>query len=225
MIDLFSQDEIRGRGMTSQRTRDRLVQRLRDKGIRNESVLNAISSVPRHLFVDEALATRSYEDTSLPIAAGQTISQPYIVAKMTELLLAEGIPNKVLELGTGSGYQASVLSRLVPELYTVERIKQLLNEAIHRFIKLKYENIKPFYSDGGWGLENYAPFDAIMLTAAPREIPDTLYQQLAVGGIMVAPVGAKDGKQSLLLVRRTSTGFTEEHLSSVSFVPFLEGCQ
>ncbi len=225
MVELYDIDEIRGRGMTSQRTRDRLVQRLRDKGIRNESVLNAIATVPRHLFVDEALATRAYEDTALPIAAGQTISQPYIVAKMTELLLAEGIPNKVLELGTGSGYQASVLSRLVPELYTVERIKQLLNEAIHKFIKLKYENIKPFYSDGGWGLENYAPFDAIMLTAAPPEIPKTLYQQLAVGGIMVAPVGQKDGEQSLLLVRRTSTGFTEEKLSSVSFVPFLEGCQ
>ncbi len=211
--------------MTSQRTRDRLVQRLRDKGIKNNQVLDTIARVPRHLFVDEALSSRAYEDTALPIAAGQTISQPYIVAKMTELLMQDKVPQKVLEIGTGSGYQAAVLSRLVAEVYTVERIKNLLNEAIHRFVRLQYENIKPFYSDGGWGLEKYAPFDGIILTAAPREIPQTLYQQLAVGGIMVAPVGEQQGKQSLLVIKRTTSGFEEEKTVAVSFVPFLQGCQ
>ena len=210
--------------MTSQRTRDRLVERLREKGITDERVLEVIRTTPRHLFIDEALAHRAYEDSSLPIGQGQTISQPYIVAKMTELLLEQGVPDFVLEVGTGSGYQSAVLSRLVPKVYTVERISGLLAKArnVHREIGLL--NIFSKHSDGSWGWPDHAPYPAIMVTAAPEQIPESLLQQLAVGGRMVIPVGTIAGDQQLKLITRTSvTDFDEHTLDAVRFVPLLDG--
>ena len=215
---------IQGIGMTSQRTRDRLVERLREKGITDERVLEVVRTTPRHLFIDEALAHRAYEDSSLPIGQGQTISQPYIVAKMTELLLEQGVPDFVLEVGTGSGYQSAVLSRLVPKVYTVERISGLLAKArdVHREIGLR--NIFSKHSDGSWGWPEHAPYPAIMVTAAPEQIPESLLQQLAVGGRMVIPVGTLAGDQQLKLITRTSdTDFDEHTLDAVRFVPLLDG--
>jgi protein-L-isoaspartate(D-aspartate) O-methyltransferase len=165
---------IHGSGMTSQRTRDRLVTLLKQHNIKNEQVLEVIASIPRHLFVDEALASRAYENISLPIGHGQTISQPYMVARMTELLLEGGRMNKVLEIGTGSGYQTAILSCLVPSVYSVERIKPLLKSARNKFRLLHLNNILTQYSDGGWGWPEKAPFDAIIVTAAPEELPISL---------------------------------------------------
>ncbi len=213
-----------GIGMTSQRTRDRLVQRLVDEGIKNQQVLDVIRSTPRHLFVDEALASRSYEDTALPIGYSQTISQPYIVARMTEALLAAGPLKKVLEVGTGSGYQAAILSPLVGEVYTVERIRPLLDLARQRFFDLKLNNVRCKYSDGSWGWAEAEPFDGIIATAAPEQVPEALLQQLAVGGRLVAPVGGR-GVQTLVLVTRTASGFEQQELDRVSFVPMLSGTQ
>lgn len=213
-----------GIGMTSQRTRDRLVQRLLDAGIKNQSVLDVIRSTPRHLFVDEALASRSYEDTALPIGFGQTISQPYIVARMTEALLAAGPLKKVLEVGTGSGYQAAILSPLVGEVYTVERIRPLLDQARQRFFDLKLNNVRCKYSDGSWGWPEAGPFDAIIATAAPEQVPEALLAQLVVGGRLVVPVGGR-GVQTLILIVRTATGFEQQELDRVSFVPMLSGTQ
>lgn len=209
--------------MTSQRTRDRLVERLRAKGIQNERVLQVIRTTPRHLFIDEALAHRAYEDSSLPIGQGQTISQPYIVARMTELILADGIPDKVLEVGTGSGYQSAVLARLVPKVYTVERINGLLMRAreCHRALGLR--NIYSKHSDGSWGWPENAPYPAIMVTAAPDHVPESLLEQLSVGGRMVIPVGTISGEQALKLIIRTLTGYEEQTLSAVRFVPLLDG--
>lgn len=210
--------------MTSQRTRDRLVERLRDKGIADERVLEVMRTTPRHLFIDEALAHRAYEDSSLPIGHGQTISQPYIVAKMTELLLESGVPDFVLEVGTGSGYQSAVLSRLVPKVYTVERISGLLDKAreAHRTIGLR--NIYTKHSDGSWGWPDNAPYQAIMVTAAPEQIPESLLEQLAIGGRLVIPVGTISGDQKLKLIIRTSvTDFDEQTLDAVRFVPLLDG--
>ncbi|MDX1594008.1 MAG: protein-L-isoaspartate(D-aspartate) O-methyltransferase [Gammaproteobacteria bacterium] len=211
-----------GIGMTSMRTRDRLVNRLREEGIRSAAVLEAIRDVPRHLFVDEALASRAYEDTALPIGFGQTISQPYIVALMTEAVLASGTPQSVLEVGTGSGYQAAVLSRLVPKVYSVERHAQILQRARRIFRELRIYNIKTQLSDGSWGWPGFAPYEAIVVTAAPLEVPETLLEQLADGGRMVIPVGDR-GAQELRLITRDGHRFEESHLAWVSFVPLVPG--
>lgn len=212
----------RGIGMTSQRTRDRLITRLKDQGIRHVELLNVMREMPRHLFVDEALASRAYEDTALPIGHNQTISQPYIVAKMTEILL-EGIPKKkVLEIGTGSGYQTAVLSRLVERVYSVERIEPLQNQARERFYQLKLNNIRLKYSDGTWGWDENAPYDGIIVTCAPEEVPASLLKQLAPGGRLVIPVGGSQ-HQSLRVIDRTGTTFEETVLDDVIFVPLLSG--
>ncbi len=212
----------RGIGMTSQRTRGRLVDRLRDKGIRATAVLDAIRSTPRHIFVDEALASRAYEDIALPIGYNQTISQPYVVACMSEALLAEGVPGNVLEVGTGSGYQTAILARLVPRVCSVERIAALLQQARSRFAELQLRNIHLKHCDGFFGWPARAPFDAILVTAAPAEVPPALLEQLTLGGRLVIPVGARN-HQALVLITRTSRGFQKAHLERVSFVPLLTG--
>jgi protein-L-isoaspartate(D-aspartate) O-methyltransferase len=214
--------ENRGIGMTSQGTRDRLVQTLRNEGIKDERVLKAITQVPRHKFVDEALSSRAYENTALPIGQSQTISQPWIVARMTEALLDGGNPQKVLEVGTGSGYQAAVLSHLVPTVFTVERIDELLKLARRRFHSLRLNNIYIRYADGHLGWPSQAPFDGIMVTAAAHSVPKELLEQLAVGGVLVIPV-EKGGLQRLISVRRTEDGYEETDLGGVIFVPLLSG--
>ncbi len=208
-----------GIGMTSQRTRDRLVERLKSEGIRNLQVLESIRNTPRHLFVDEALASRAYEDTALPIGHGQTISQPYIVARMTELLL-EVKPKKVLEVGTGSGYQAAVLAPLVERVYTTERIEPLLTQARQRFRRIGYRNIYVRHSDGSWGWLEAQPFDAIIVTAGGEDIPEPLLKQLAPQGVLVMPVGGRSG-QILTRVKRQDGIFEREDLERVSFVPLI----
>ena len=212
--------DLAGIGMTSRRTRMRLVQRLRDEGIRNEDVLSVIVETPRHIFLDEALAHRAYEDTALPIGYNQTISQPYIVARMTELIL-ESSPRRVLELGTGSGYQASVLAQLVDEVYSVERIKPLLEKALSRFKRLKLRNIFARHADGGIGWPESAPYDAILMTAAPTEIPLELVRQLKEGGRMILPLG--DASQSLTIVTRRGNSYEQKIIEPALFVPFLPG--
>jgi len=211
-----------GIGMTSQGTRDRLVERLRGNGIIDEKVLKAIATIPRHEFVDEALSSRAYEDTALPIGLSQTISQPWVVAKMTEAILDSGSPEKVLEVGTGSGYQAAILACLVPKVFTVERIEELLKRARRRFHKLGLNNIYTRYADGHLGWPSQAPFDGIIVTAAASGIPDELVQQLRIGGILVIPV-EKAGMQRLLAIRRTQEGYDEKDLGGVIFVPMLSG--
>lgn len=206
--------------MTSRRTRERLIQRLREEGIRDERVLEAIGGVPRHVFVDEALASRAYEDTALPIGHGQTISQPYIVALMTQALLAGGRLKKVLEVGTGSGYQTAVLARLVDELYTVERIEPLMKQARRRLRELGCRNVQVKLSDGSWGWKDHAPYDGIIVTAAPAEVPPALLEQLGPGGRLIIPVGGS-AMQELLLVQRTDKGITQERLELVNFVPLV----
>ena len=213
---------LQGIGMTSQRTRDRLVQRLREAGIRDERVLEVIASTPRHIFVDEALASRAYEDTALPIGFGQTISQPYIVARMTEALLEDGIPQKVLEVGTGSGYQTAILAQLVPEVYTVERIAGLQDQARERLRRLGLRNIRYKHADGTWGWKEYAPYDAILVAAAPEEVPQELLEQLADDGRLVIPSGPP-GQQRLRLFTREGDGYQERFLGWVSFVPLRPG--
>lgn len=217
------QPEAIGQGMTSQRVRDRLVERLREGGIHDERVLNAIRTVPRHLFVDEALATRAYEDTALPIGHGQTISQPWVVAKMTQAVLA-GAPARVLEIGTGSGYQAAVLAALGLEVHTVERIGELLRTARKRFRTLGL-NIRSKHDDGRIGWPENGPFDAIIVTAAAAapELIDALTTQLANGGNLIAPVGGAVS-QSLMKVHKDADGqLTREVMASVVFVPLLSG--
>lgn len=214
--------ENRGIGMTSQGTRDRLVNTLRDEGIKDERVLKAITQVPRHKFVDEALSSRAYENTALPIGQSQTISQPWVVARMTEALLDGGKPGKVLEVGTGSGYQAAVLSHLVPTVFTVERIEELLKTARRRFHALRLNNIYVRYADGHLGWSSQAPFDGIMVTAAAQSVPEELLEQLAVGGSLVIPV-EKKGQQRLMVIKRTEDGFSETDLGAVIFVPLLSG--
>lgn len=209
--------------MTSQRTRDRLIERLRDKGIQNERVLEVMRTMPRHLFVDEAMSSRAYEDSSLPIGHGQTISQPFIVARMTEVLLSHGVPDSVLEVGTGSGYQAAILSQLVPKVYSVERIVALQTQARERYHQLGIHNISLKHTDGSWGWPQHGPYPAIIVTAAPEQVPEALLEQLAVGGIMVIPVGSQRGVQKLLLITREENQFVEEELDAVKFVPMLNG--
>ncbi|QLQ34033.1 MAG: protein-L-isoaspartate(D-aspartate) O-methyltransferase [Candidatus Thiothrix singaporensis] len=215
--------DIEGIGMTSQRTRNRLVARLMEKGVRNEAVLQVMSRMPRHLFVDEALASRSYEDTALPIGHGQTISQPYIVARMTELLLeGEKPPCKVLEVGTGSGYQAAILSPLVDRVFTVERVEPLFRSTQELLHALGFRNIHMFLRDGSWGLPQEAPFDAIIATAAPEVAPPALLEQLAVGGRLVIPVGKQSGYQLLqVIVRHSETAYSVVEHEAVQFVPMV----
>lgn len=212
--------QLEGIGMTSRRTRMRLVQRLRDAGIQSDRVLEVMGEVPRHIFLDEALSHRAYEDTSLPIGYGQTLSQPYIVARMTELMLAHG-PARVLELGTGSGYQTAVLSRLFPEIYSVERIKALQDRARERLRQLQARNVSLKHADGGMGWPERGPFAGIIVTAAPVEIPRELLAQLEDGGVLIAPVGEED--QVLVEVIRRGDRFEHRELEPVRFVPLLGG--
>jgi protein-L-isoaspartate(D-aspartate) O-methyltransferase len=223
-MSLFSRPtpETRGLGMTSQRARDRLIERLKAEGITDRRVLEVIARLPRHLFVEEALASRAYEDTALPIGLGQTISQPYVVARMTEALIEPKIPAKALEIGTGSGYQAAVLAALCGNVYTVERIDELLRDARRRFRKLGLANIRSKHDDGKLGWPEHAPFDAIMLTAAGEYIDDALFAQLAPDGVLIAPVGPP-GAQRLLRYRHNGKGWAAEMLGQVSFVPLLGG--
>jgi protein-L-isoaspartate(D-aspartate) O-methyltransferase len=215
---------LQGIGMTSQRTRVRMVERLREKGIRNEQVLSAMAAVPRHVFVEEALASRAYEDTALPLGMGQTISQPYIVARMIELLL-NGRPGlgKTLEIGAGCGYQAAVLAQLSKDVYAVERIAPLLEKAKANMHTLQQFNVRLKHADGHLGLPEAAPFDSIIVAAAGASIPPELLKQLALGGRMVLPVGGQ--AQYLCLVEHTPTGFKETRLDPVRFVPLLPGTQ
>ncbi len=215
-------DVLNGIGMTSQRTRQRMVRRLQAAGIGSEAVLEAIMAVPRHLFVDEALASRAYEDTALPIGLGQTISQPLVVARMTEAILGGRKPRQVLEIGTGSAYQTAVLATLADRVYSVERISQLLERARHRLRALGIRNVRLKYADGTVGWPERGPFDAILLTAAAPALQDVLLDQLAIGGRLVAPVGSGRSQQ-LVLVERTTIGFERRSLGPVSFVPLLGG--
>lgn len=223
-MNVFSRPtpEARGLGMTSQRARDRLVDRLKAEGIADRRVLDVIGRLPRHLFVEEALASRAYEDTALPIGLSQTISQPWVVARMTEALLEGKMPGTVLEIGTGSGYQAAVLAALVKNVYTVERIEELLRNARRRFRKLGIENIRSKHDDGRLGWPEHAPYDAILLTAAGEVVDEALFAQLAPDGVLVAPVGPA-GKQRLLRYRHGEKGWEAESLGAVSFVPLLGG--
>jgi len=210
-----------GIGMTSQRTRNRMIQRLREQGIKSDAVLSAMAQVPRHLFMDEAMSHRAYEDTALPIKHGQTISQPWVVAKMTEIVM-QYQPKTVLEIGTGSGYQAAVLGQLIERVFSVERIDDLTRTARRRFIKLGYHNVRTKTGDGFKGWENEAPYDLIIATAAPKEIPTCLLSQLKLSGIMLMPVGDHQ-QQNLVKVIKTESGYETETLDAVLFVPFLKG--
>lgn len=215
---------LSGIGMTSARTRERLVQRLQEQGITDQRVLDRIRNVPRHLFVDEALATRAYEDTALPIGFGQTISQPYVVARMTAALLEAAPARRVLEIGTGCGYQTAVLSPLVAEIYTIERIASLLTRARRSLRELRIRNVHFRHDDGTVGWPARAPFDGILLTAAPHTVPPALLEQLNVGGRLIAPVGP-DGRQELVRFTKGEVRVHRESLGAVSFVPLLSGLQ
>lgn len=224
----MSSSTHQGIGMTSARTRERLVQRLQAEGIRQPEILDRIRSVPRHLFVDEALSSRAYEDNALPIGKGQTISQPYIVALMTHALLDDGAgglrrPAKVLEIGTGCGYQTAILAPFVRQLFSIERIASLLSDARERLRVLKVGNVRFRNDDGFGGWPGQAPFDAIIVTAAPEQVPEALLAQLAPGGRLVVPVGPDGGDQQLLRITRTEDGYQREQLGNVVFVPMLEG--
>ena len=223
-MSLFAQStpEARGLGMTSQRARDRLIDRLEAEGIRDRRVLDVLRRLPRHLFIEEALSSRAYEDTALPIGKGQTISQPWVVARMTEALIEFSVPQRVLEIGTVSGYQAAVLASLVERVYTVERIEELLRQARRRFRKVGVENLRSKHADGKLGWPEEAPFDAIIVTAAGAQIEHALLDQLAPHGVLVAPVGPP-GEQQLLRVRAGENGRISEFLGKVSFVPLLGG--
>ncbi len=210
-----------GIGMTSQRTRTRMIERLREQGIKDELVLAAMNSVPRHMFVEEAISHLAYDDKSLPIGYAQTISQPYIVAKMIELMRNGKQLNRVLEVGTGCGYQAAVLAQMAREVYSVERILPLYERALLTLKELQVHNVILSYADGSLGLPDIAPFDGIIMAAAATHIPQTLLDQLAVGGRMVLPLGAQD--QTLHLIERDAQGYRESRLEAVKFVPLLMG--
>ncbi|HLF10844.1 MAG TPA: protein-L-isoaspartate(D-aspartate) O-methyltransferase [Gammaproteobacteria bacterium] len=219
---------LNGIGMTSARTRERLIERLKIEGVKSQAVLDRIRAVPRHLFVDEALASRTYEDTALPIGFGQTISQPYIVAVMTEALI-EGLPagkklTKVLEIGTGCGYQTAVLASFAQHVYSVERIQPLLQRARGKLTQLQISNVSLRHADGWHGWRSQAPFQGILVAAAPREIPPELLEQLDDGGRMVIPIGAR-GRQRLISVTRDGSELHQHELIQVSFVPFVEGTE
>src|SRR6202023_677771 len=215
---------LSGIGMTSARTRERLVQRLQEQGIKDQRVLDRIRTVPRQLFMDEALATRAYEDTALPIGCGQTISQPFVVACMTEALLAAGEVGKVLEIGTGCGYQTAVLSPLVKEIYTLERIDPLLKRARRTLRELRIRNVNFRHDDGNIGWPARAPFDGILLTAAPHTVPQALFDQLRLGGRLIAPVGP-EGRQELFRYTKGETRMDRQSLGAVRFVPLVSGLQ
>ena len=212
---------ISGIGMTSQRTRMRMVERLREQGIVDEAVLDVMYEIPRHIFVEEALASRAYEDIALPLGFGQTISQPYIVARMTELLTAGRPRGKLLEIGTGSGYQTAILARLAVEVYSVERLLPLLARARRNLRELRITNIRLKHADGHAGIPQGAPFDGILVTAAATHVPEALKEQLAVGGKMVVPMGTR--QQNLCVIERTARGYTQAKLDAVRFVPMLSG--
>jgi len=218
---MTTSEKITGIGMTSQRTRERLVQRLLEQGIENRAVLDAMRSVPRHLFLDEAMAHRAYEDTALPIGYQQTLSQPYIVARMTELLVSGRTLNRVLEIGSGSGYQSAVLAGLVKELYALERIKPLLLAARKRMRQLKLRNVQMRHGDGFDGWEAQAPFDGILAAAAPDRVPEVLLDQLAPGGRLVIPLGTRE--QTLVVFERGEAGVERYDIEPVRFVPLLPG--
>jgi protein-L-isoaspartate(D-aspartate) O-methyltransferase len=213
---------LEGAGMTSRRTRERLAARLAEEGIRDPRVLEAIREVPRHIFVDEALASRAYENVALPIGLGQTISQPYIVARMTEALLAGGRPSRVLEVGTGCGYQSAVLARLVDHVYSVERVAALLYQAREHLHALGVSNVRTRHGDGFEGWPEHAPYDGILVTAAPVTVPEVLLGQLVEGARLVLPVG-REGDQRLVALTRTAEGVEERVLDRVSFVPMVSG--
>jgi len=215
-------NEYQGIGMTSQRTRDRLIAQLKDLGIKDQQVLAVMRKVPRHLFVAEALASRAYENTALPIGQGQTISQPYMVARMTELLIEGGVPENVLEVGTGSGYQSSILASLIPRVFSVERIRPLQERAKQILTDVGFRNISFKHSDGGWGWKACGPYQGILAAAAPAEIPQNLLEQLEVGARLIIPIG-EEGKQMLQRVTRTESAYEVEVIEPVSFVPFLKG--
>jgi protein-L-isoaspartate(D-aspartate) O-methyltransferase len=223
-VDALSEHYLQGIGMTSRRTRQRMIGRLQHQGIKNTDVLKVMRDTPRHIFVDEALASRAYDDTALPIGYNQTISQPYMVAKMTELLLEKGALTKVLEIGTGCGYQTAVLAQLVEFVYTVERILPLQRKAQNYLADLDLKNIQHQHNDGGLGWAECAPFDGILVSAAAETVPEILLQQLAVGGAMLIPIVNGTG-QALQRITRLTTGYQEEVLESVSFVPFLSGVE
>ena len=212
-----------GVGMTSQRTRTRMITRLREQGIRDERVLAAIAAVPRHVFVEEALASRAYEDTALPLGFSQTISQPYIVARMIELLRDSRELGKTLEIGAGCGYQAAVLAQLTDEVYAVERIEPLLAKAKVNMRTIQQFKVRLKYADGNLGLPEAAPFDTIIVAAAASSVPRALLQQLALGGRMLLPLGT--GEQNLLMIERRAEGYVETRLDSVRFVPLLSGLE
>ena len=212
-----------GVGMTSQRTRDRMIERLREQGIRDDKVLAAMAAIPRHIFVEPALAQRAYEDTALPLGFSQTISQPYVVARMIELLRAGRELGKTLEIGTGCGYQASVLAKLTREVFTVERIAPLLERARENLRQMRLFNVRVKYADGNLGLLEAAPFDTIILAAAAASVPKTLLDQLAQGGRLIMPLGKID--QVLLLIERGPDGLVETKFDAVRFVPLLAGVE
>lgn len=214
---------VSGVGMTSQRTRTRMITRLREQGIRDERVLSAIAAVPRHVFVEEALASRAYEDTALPLGFSQTISQPYIVARMIELLRDGRELGKTLEIGAGCGYQAAVLAQLTDEVYAVERIEPLLAKAKLNMRTIQQFKVRLKYADGNLGLPEAAPFDTIIVAAAASSVPRALLQQLALGGRMLLPLGT--GEQNLLMIERRAEGYVETRLDSVRFVPLLSGLE
>lgn len=222
----MSRDQLhshaRGLGMASERSRRRLVERLRQKGVADERVLEAMERVQRHRFVDEAMASRAYDDTALPIGHSQTISQPYVVAHMTHLLLGQSVPERVLEVGTGSGYQAAVLAELVPLVYSVERIPALYDRARRRLQELGYRNVRLRQSDGSIGLPEYGPFDGILVTAGGEEIPRPLIDQLADGGRLVAPVGPRQA-QHIFRITRRGASLDWQKLDAVTFVPLIVG--
>jgi protein-L-isoaspartate(D-aspartate) O-methyltransferase len=214
--------DVAGIGMTSARTRARMAERLRAKGIGDERVLAAMAAVPRHLFVEEALASRAYEDTALPIGFSQTISQPFVVARMIEVLLEKKVPAKVLEIGTGCGYQAAVLAKIFPEVYSIERLKALHERARSNLLGLRLSNLRLVHGDGYAGLEKAAPFDAIIVAAAAPSVPEVLLRQLAPGGRMILPLHHGSG-QRLVLFERSGRGFRETELDPVKFVPMKTG--
>lgn len=215
---------LNGIGMTSQRTRARMIERLREKGIRSEAVLKAMAAVPRHVFVEEALASRAYEDTALPLGMGQTISQPYVVARMIELLLnGRTTLGKTLEIGAGCGYQAAVLAQLTKEVYSVERLAPLLEKAKANMRTLQQFNVRLKHADGQFGLPEAGPFDSIIVAAAGTRVPTALLEQLALGGRLVLPIGTAE--QYLSFIERTPQGYIETRLDAVRFVPLLSGTQ
>ncbi|HEY5762461.1 MAG TPA: protein-L-isoaspartate(D-aspartate) O-methyltransferase [Rhodocyclaceae bacterium] len=219
----------RGAGMTSERTRARMIDRLRERGIRDEAVLKALAAVPRHVFIDEALAHRAYEDTALPLGCGQTISQPYVVARAISLLRAgresrlKGGLGKTLEIGAGCGYQAAVLGCLTPDVYAVERIRELIERAKVNLRTIQQFNVRLKFADGNLGVPEAAPFDTIISAAASAIVPPVLLQQLNVGGRILLPLGGAD--QQLVMFEQTEKGLAESRFDAVRFVPLLQGTQ